>query len=254
MSPSPIEAIGGAFTRAGRVTALFRYPVKSMRGHALERATVDRHGLTGDRRFALRRIGVTTGFPWLTATRAPALILYEVALDLENARQTADVTVRAPEGKSFVLGSDSFADHIRYNLGHEIEAMHLDRGIFDCAGVSVISRQTIESLEQLAGRSLDVARFRPNIVVDTSDASGFPEHGWLGARMAIGLPAGGVELGVTEDDPRCSMINLDPETGESDPVVLRTVAQQRANIAGVYAVPIRLGAIAVGDPVYVALP
>jgi len=39
----------------GRVVALYRYPVKSMRGDRLDAATLGWHGLEGDRRLAFRR-------------------------------------------------------------------------------------------------------------------------------------------------------------------------------------------------------
>ena len=43
--------------RLGEVEALFRYPVKSMRGEPLDLAELGWHGLAGDRRLAFRRLG-----------------------------------------------------------------------------------------------------------------------------------------------------------------------------------------------------
>jgi uncharacterized protein YcbX len=60
----------------GFVRQLFRYPVKSMAGEALERAEIGWHGVEGDRRFAFRRVDNTSGFPWLTAGRLPELLRY----------------------------------------------------------------------------------------------------------------------------------------------------------------------------------
>ena len=51
----------------GVVKALYRYPVKSMRGECVEEARVWWHGLEGDRRYACGRTGNTSRFPWLTA-------------------------------------------------------------------------------------------------------------------------------------------------------------------------------------------
>jgi uncharacterized protein YcbX len=39
----------------GQIEAIFRYPVKSMRGEPLEAATLGWHGLDGDRRLAAFR-------------------------------------------------------------------------------------------------------------------------------------------------------------------------------------------------------
>ena len=41
--------------KVGEVEALFRYPVKSMRGEPVEVADLGWHGLDGDRRLAFRR-------------------------------------------------------------------------------------------------------------------------------------------------------------------------------------------------------
>ena len=53
-----------------QVEAIFRYPVKSMRGEPLEVANLGWHGLEGDRRLAFRRINNRSGFPWLTGKQA----------------------------------------------------------------------------------------------------------------------------------------------------------------------------------------
>lgn len=60
----------------GRVYEIVRYPVKSMAGTILESAFLGWHGLNGDRRFAFRRMGDDSGFPWLSASRVAELILY----------------------------------------------------------------------------------------------------------------------------------------------------------------------------------
>ena len=62
----------------GHVEAIFRYPVKSMGGERLEVATLGWHGLEGDRRLAFRRINDNdrSGFPWLSASKLPELILF----------------------------------------------------------------------------------------------------------------------------------------------------------------------------------
>lgn len=46
----------------GQLEAIFRYPVKSMRGERLEVANLGWHGLDGDRRLALRRMNDRSGF------------------------------------------------------------------------------------------------------------------------------------------------------------------------------------------------
>jgi uncharacterized protein YcbX len=60
----------------GHVEAIFRYPVKSMGGERLDAANLGWHGLDGDRRLAFRRIDDRSGFPWLTASKLPELLLF----------------------------------------------------------------------------------------------------------------------------------------------------------------------------------
>ena len=62
--------------KIGEVAALYRYPVKSMRGELLEVAELGWHGLAGDRRLAFRRTDDRGGLLWLTATKLPDLILF----------------------------------------------------------------------------------------------------------------------------------------------------------------------------------
>ena len=61
----------------GHIHELTRYPVKSMAGVATDSAVLGWHGLQGDRRFAFRRLNENSGFPWLTASRLPELLLYQ---------------------------------------------------------------------------------------------------------------------------------------------------------------------------------
>jgi len=61
----------------GHISAIFRYPVKSMAGQRLESARIGWHGLEGDRRLAFRCLADRGAFPWLTSSRLPELLLYE---------------------------------------------------------------------------------------------------------------------------------------------------------------------------------
>ena len=56
------------------------------------------------------------------------------------------------------------------------------------------------------------------------------------------------ELGFPVDQ-RCKMITLDPETGESNPEILRKVAQAHEGMAGVYAAVLVEGTVLRGDSV-----
>jgi hypothetical protein len=50
-------------TVLGEVAAIYRYPVKSMRGESVEAASLGWHGLEGDRRLALASWTIAAAFP-----------------------------------------------------------------------------------------------------------------------------------------------------------------------------------------------
>ena len=65
------EGAGSRVTHVGRVCEIVRYPIKSMAGVPTDAAMLGWHGLEGDRRYAFRRVGDNSGFPWLSASRLP---------------------------------------------------------------------------------------------------------------------------------------------------------------------------------------
>jgi uncharacterized protein YcbX len=69
-----------------------------------------------------------------------------------------------------VLG-ETLAAEIGRRHGEPVQMMHLSHGIFDDASISVITSDTVREICRLAGRSADVRRFRPNIVVRSRRAS-----------------------------------------------------------------------------------
>ena len=236
-------------TCVGRVREIVRYPVKSMAGTATQSAFLGWHGLAGDRRFAFRRLGEAGGFPWLSASRLPQLILYHpVGLD-ESSGEPLPTHVRTPGGSQVELGSADLKAEIGERVGSGVELMKLKHGIFDEAVVSVISTTTIAGIGQEAGLDLDRRRFRANIVVETEHGEPFLEDEWVGGMLVFGDGETRPAVSVTMRDERCMMVNLDPETGEQDVRVMKTVVRLNQNTAGVYATVVRTGTLHVGDPV-----
>ena len=235
----------------GRVCELVRYPVKSMAGVATESAFLGRHGLDGDRRFAFRRLGDDSGFPWLSASRVPELILYHpIGLDESVDEPTH---VRTPTGMHLELRSVELQREIAKRLGSGVELMKLRHGIFDDASISVISLSTIAGIGREAGVDLDRRRFRANIVLETQSRETFLEDAWLGGSLVFGDSEPNPAVSVTARDVRCMMINLDPDTAAQDSRALKTVVALNKNNAGVYGTVVQTGVIRVGDPVRLVL-
>ncbi len=233
----------------GHVEAIFRYPVKSMRGEPLDAATLGWHGLEGDRRLAFRRIDDRSGFPWLTASKLPELLLYSPERREDGADGDLPTHIRTPDGKELPVFDPDLAAEVGRRYGAPVQMMQLRHGIFDDASISVIASDTVHEIAQLAGRLPDVRRFRPNIVVRLLRPGPFQEDEWLGGVLSFGEGHEAPAIAVTMRDVRCSMVNLDPDSASSAPEVLKAAVRANQNNAGIYGVVTRTGCLAVGQTV-----
>jgi len=233
----------------GYVHELVRYPVKSMAGIATDSAFLGWHGLNGDRRFAFRRQGDNSGFPWLTASRFPELVLYEpLGLDAD-AEDPSPTHIRTPGGINLALEGEELQDSIAEKFGSGVELMKLKHGIFDEACVSVINLATISAIGREVGEDLDTRRFRANIVIATDATEPFREDSWIGGRLVFGTGDAGPAVNITMRDERCMIINLDPDTAKHDPRVMKAVVRLNKNNAGAYGTVARTGRLRVGQSV-----
>lgn len=233
----------------GHVHELVRYPVKSMAGVATTSAFLGWHGLQGDRRFAFRRLNDDSGFPWLTASRLPELLLYEPRGIDQTAEEPVPTHIRTPEGVELLLRSAELQNSVSEKFGSPLELMKLKHGIFDDASVSVINLATVDAIGREAGHDPDTRRFRPNIVIASDVAEPFLEDSWIGGRLVFGKIEDGPVIDLTMRDLRCVMINLDPDTAQQDPRVMKAAVRMNGNNAGAYATVTRTGQINVGSPV-----
>jgi hypothetical protein len=232
----------------GRIEAIYRYPVKSMRGERLDTATMGWHGIEGDRRLAFRRLADHGGFPWLSAGRLPDLLLFAPGRDA-GAPGDLPTHVRTPDGAAMPVFGEELAAEVGRRHGAPVQMMRLDRGIFDEAAISVITLATTDEVARLAAVAPDVRRFRPNILVRPVRAEPFHEDDWVGGVLSFGDGDRAPAVAVTMRDVRCSMINLDPDSAQPTPEVLKSVVRVNQNNAGVYCSVNRIGALAVGQPV-----
>ena len=233
----------------GHVEALFRYPVKSMGGERLETAKIGWHGLDGDRRLAFRRVDNRGGMPWLTASKLPELLLFGPQRREGGAEENLPTHVRTPDGEEMPTFGEDLAAEVGRRCGTPVQMMQLNHGIFDEATVSVIAVDTIEEIGRLAGRSVDVRRFRPNVVVRLLRSGPFQEDEWLGGVLAFGEGDDAPAIAVTMRDVRCSMVNLDPDSASSAPEVMKAIVRAHENTAGIYGAVTRIGRLAVGQAV-----
>jgi len=94
--------------------------------------------------------------------------------------------------------------------------------------------------------TLDNRRFRANIYADLTPMGGFAENAFVSRKLQIGRKA---VLGITDRDPRCKMITLDPNTAEASPEVLRKVRDAHEGKAGLYGAVLIEGVVRPGDEI-----
>jgi len=251
----------------GQVEAIFRYPVKSMGGERLEAAELGWYGLEGDRRLAFRRMRIEdrSGMPWLTASKLPDLLLFAPQRRHDNAREGGvrkdgapgdlPTHIRTPDGQEMPGFGEDLATEVGRRYGAPVQMMQLRHGIFDEASISVIASDTVQEIGRLAGRSfdvqsLDVRRFRPNILVRLLRPAPFQEDEWLGGVLSFGEGDDAPAIAVTMRDERCSMVNLDPESARPAPEVMKAVVRANQNHAGIYGAVTRIGRLAVGQTIH----
>jgi uncharacterized protein YcbX len=109
---------------------------------------------------------------------------------------------------------------------------------------------TTASLAELARRApdsrIDVRRFRPNVVIDTSPvAEGFVEADWSGRELRVGEARAHVVMPMM----RCAMTTCAQGDLPKDPRIMRALVREAGMNLGVGAVVTRPGRVAVGDPV-----
>ena len=233
----------------GKVAALYRYPVKSMRGQSLEAVEVGWHGFLGDRRYAFVKTGNKSRFPWLTAREIPTLIRY-VPNFADPADPTASVImVQTPEGHEIEIEDEALLTEVQALYGKAAHLVQSNRGNFDSLTVSMITTATLETLGQHLDSQFEGRQFRQNIVIENLDGEPFAEESWLGSALVFGEGEEAVRLRANKRIKRCMMVNLDPDTGQQNPAILREIVQTRELCLGIFGTPQQIGQVRVGDKV-----
>ena len=226
----------------GRISALFRYPVKSMAAEQMQSADVGWQGISGDRRWAFVRGGMEqSGFPWLTIREQPLMAQYVPRFTDADLPDSSRTMVSSPAGIDYDVTDPGLAKE----LGFDSHVIRQSRGIFDAFPLSAISTGTIDSIAGTVGDHLDQRRFRPNVVIEFAAGEPFAEDALVGREIRFGS----VSVRFDKRDKRCVAINVDPVTSTRNPAVLRAVAQERQACLGVYASIVHPGFMSVDDPV-----
>lgn len=255
----------------GTVESVWRYPVKSMRGEECDEIFVGFAGVYGDRIFAFRSSANRAGFPYFTAREQQQMLRMRphfrhpekmrVPLNLAEAQAIGsgatpvyadqadlEVEIETPDGRTLAIDDPALIELLRDGLGeeHHLTLMRSERALTDCRPLSVISRQTVQRIEEETGTPCDQRRFRANIYLDLAPAVGFAEDAFVGRSLRLGEKA---VVAILQRDTRCAIITFDPGTGEKSPAILKTVAQAHSGQAGVYGAVLVEGLVRRGDSV-----
>ena len=264
----------------GRVTALRRYPVKSMLGERCASLRIGPLGVEGDRRYAF--IDEETGR--VATAKHPRL--WSRLLQCAAATDGDGVVVTLPDGRTVPVAesaealSELLGRRVRLAderssgavleradplevLAHGIEAeldpvlLELAQGtpggaFVDHSPVHVITTATLEAVGVGENEAL---RYRPNIVIETpDDCLPFVENDWVGAELRVG----DVVLRGTFPTPRCSVPTLEHGSLSRSPRSVRRVLEHnRVEVpgfgtlpcAGLYAEVLTGGTVNEGDAV-----
>ena len=236
----------------GRVTELWRWPVKSMAGERVDALRVDDRGAGGDRTHAVLHEHKGEWRP-LTARESPRLLAWRADYPEPGARldPAAPPVARltAPDGRVADWDDERLADVLAGDLGRPVRLRR------DLAGIQDLGRSlliTVEATRVALGEELetelDLRRFRPNVHL-VLDAEPWAEHGWEGGRIEF---AGGVVEDFLHPRERCAIPTRDPATQRKWPVLLRHLAARHETLFGINARVTTPGRIADGEAVRLA--
>lgn len=261
------------------VAALYRYPVKGFTPEVRERIVVQADGrVEGDRVLAFRFADavepeIEDGLPYWPKKRGlalmdmPSLARLRLSYDRDRRRLTIrDGDEEVVAGTLDDAGRRQIEDAVTGWLRDTPVARHLDRpgrlplrligdGVTSQfqdrprGYVSVHASASVAELGRAAQAVVDDRRFRSNVVVE--GIAPWSELEWQG-RVRIG----DVVFAVQRPIVRCAAIMANPDTGQRDAPLLRTLTRelgQSAPTLGVLLLPKSGGGVLrIGDPVEVA--
>jgi uncharacterized protein len=267
-------------TLVGKITSLWRYPVKSMLGEQLEAVAVTPTGLLGDRAYALWDRQTQRIASAKNPKKWAKLLEFQATFVESPQTQAAMPPVRfaLPNGDRVSSDQSNIDNILSQLLGREVELLtavpetpSLDQywpdlegaanrdtitqlfmppgTFFDSCPIHALTTATLARLQHLYPEGqFEPARFRPNILIEpTAAQSTCVENDWVGSQMTIG---DAVCLSIDTACPRCVVTTVAQSDLPTDLNILRTTAQYNKSIAGIRTSVLRAGSIRCGDPIW----
>ena len=261
-----------------KLSAISIYPVKSLRGHAIESARVERMGLENDRRLmivnpqgkfltqreharmALIRPVLRAGMMSLSATG-----MEDIAFEVCKIGKRIQVEIWDSHGVESIDQGDLAAewlsdflkmparlvriaeDYLR-KVSSEYALQPDDQvGFADGFPLLIISQESLDDLNERLEKPVPMNRFRPNLVV--SGTTPFAEDHWKRIRI------GQVEMALVKPCARCNVPTINQDTAESGKEPITTLARYRKIdgkvMFGVNVIPISTGRLQVGETIQI---
>jgi uncharacterized protein YcbX len=248
---------------AATLAAIYRFPVKGLRGEPLEAVDVEAGGgLPHDRRFGIARGGDgtdVTAFSWRPKQRF-AMLMRDAELARLGCRVDFDagtIEIGSPGAPPCVAAFASPRDRAeldgylnRFLAGSRAGPVRLvESGRLSFTDVpenclSLINLASVEELATRMGASIHPLRFRGNLLI--AGAPAWQEFDWVGNEIRVG----DVRLRVHTRIPRCAATSVDPQSAERNLNVVKALKTHYGHVdMGVYAEVLDGGRLAVDDVV-----
>lgn len=219
-----------------KLTGLYRYPVKSLRGEELTRMIVSVRGADRDRHWMV----VNEEGRFLTQRELPRMVLIRPTVlngglklsapgmpELEVAPESWErLEVRVWNDRCLARVMSDDADHwLSRFLGVPCRLVYLpdeehrvvdpgygqpqdEVGFTDGFPFLLISQASLDDLNRRMGKALPMERFRPNLVVEGCEP--YAEDRWKRIRI------GDLSFRVVKPCSRCVIPTVNPDTGERE--------------------------------------
>lgn len=240
------------------LSAIYRYPLKSAGGHGLSAASIDRFGLSGDRRWML----IDDDGQFYSQRCAPNMALLAVecvtdGLRLRYGEQSLDVltpraeavevpatvwghrmSVRCAESNVSLWLSERLGASLRLVFCPQDASRPVDPafvpgggteqhvGFADGFPLLIVSQASLDDLNSRLPLPVGMDRFRPNLVIQGTAA--FAEDTWKSLRI------GETTLAIVKPCSRCAIPGIDQQTAARDPAINRVLAAYRRREGVIY--------------------
>jgi uncharacterized protein YcbX len=259
-----------------KISDIIHYPVKSLAGNKLTRAEVHERGLKDDRRLMLIdennifvsqrkfpqlcmiEVGITEDYIVLVDRRSNEAIRHKLEFELHKTEvsiwnklvtshlflyKELDEWISERTGLSLRFAYMDESDHRQIDIDYANEGEIVS--FADGFPILVANSASLAALNKSLSQPIDISHFRPNLVIDHDIP--WEEDKWN--RLQIGE----VVLRLPKPCARCTVINIDPESGKTNPEVLLTLSKERLVdgkiLFGMNAIVEKTGRIKRGDQV-----